>query len=182
MTTANKLTILRMIMVPFCMGFLLFDNNVSRTVGLILFILASATDCLDGYIARHYNQITTFGKFMDPLADKMLVMAAFLCLVHFDRMSVVAIMIILAREFAVSGIRMVAVSEGNVIAAGWWGKVKTVLQMIAIVISVILMYDTPIGIEMSKLITDILIWISVAATVVSGLEYVIKNRSLLKMK
>lgn len=182
MTTANKLTILRIIMVPFCMGFLLVDNAAARGVGIALFILASLTDCLDGYIARHYNQITTFGKFMDPLADKMLVTAAFLCLVHFGRMSVVALMLILAREFAVSGLRMVAVSEGKVIAAGWWGKVKTVMQMVTIVAAFLLMYDTPLGTETSVLITDILVWISVAATVMSGLEYIVKNRALLKMK
>ncbi len=181
MTTANKLTLLRIVLVPVCMIFLMIDAAWAHWTGWAVFIIASVTDCADGYIARHYNQITNFGKFMDPLADKMLTTAAFLCLMHYGRMSAAALMIILAREFAVSGIRLIAASNGTVIAASWWGKVKTVLEMAAIIVAVPLL-DNPIGENASRLITDVLVWAATAAAVLSGLDYIIKNKNLLSEK
>lgn len=181
MTTANKLTVLRIIMVPFFMLFLMLDikNPVYVTLALVLFAAASVTDALDGYIARNFNQITTFGKFMDPLADKMLTTAAFLGLMSFGRASAWAVMIIMTREFIVAGIRLVAAGEGKVIAASVWGKIKTIFQMVAIIAAIILLY--PFCPEPTAvLITNILVWLSVAITVISGADYVIKNKDLLK--
>ncbi len=181
MTTANKLTILRVILVPVFMAFLLMEPMWCRITALIIFVIASATDGIDGYIARHYNQITTFGKFMDPLADKMLTTAAFLVLLEHGRVSSVAVMIILAREFMVAGIRMLAVADGKVIAASMLGKIKTVSQMVAIIAAIVLLNpafsETP-----AMLITDILVWISTAITVISGIDYLAKNMYILKDK
>ena len=176
MNIANKLTILRIIMVPFFMLFLMLDitNPVYVTLALVLFVVASLTDTLDGQLARKYNMITNFGKLMDPLADKMLTTSAYLGLMSFGRASAWAVMLILTREFIVSGIRLVAAGEGNVIAASIWGKLKTVFQMIAIIASILLLY--PIFPEQtSMLITDILIWLSAVVTVISGADYVLKN-------
>ena len=181
MNTANKITLLRILLVPIFMAFLLMDGIAFRIAALVIFVIAAATDGVDGYIARHYNQITTFGKFVDPLADKMLTTAAFLVLLYYDRMSPWAVMIILAREFMVTGIRLVAVAEGTVIAASFWGKLKTVSQMAAVIAAIILM-DPHFAEAPSILITDILIWISVLFTVASGADYLWKNRRLLQMK
>ncbi|MBO5060926.1 MAG: CDP-diacylglycerol--glycerol-3-phosphate 3-phosphatidyltransferase [Clostridia bacterium] len=184
MNLANKLTILRIIMVPVFMAFLMLldpsnPNTAYVTISLVLFIAASLTDTLDGYIARHYNMITDFGKFMDPLADKMLTTAAFLGLMSFGRASAWAVMLILTREFIVAGIRQVAAGGGKVIAASIWGKMKTVFQMVAIVAAIILLY--PICPEPTAvLITDILVWLSAAVTVISGADYVIKNIAIIK--
>lgn len=178
MNTANKITILRILLVPLFMAFFMMNM---LGAALIVFIIASATDGIDGYIARHYNQITTFGKFVDPLADKMLTTAAFLVLLHYGKVSAWAVMIILAREFVVSGIRLVAVSEGKVIAASIWGKLKTVSQMAAIIVAIFLM-GMKITPEAAELITNILVWVSVALTVISGADYLWKNRKMLVMK
>lgn len=158
------------------MFFLMLDteNPVYVTIALVLFIVASLTDTLDGQLARKYNMVTNFGKLMDPLADKMLTTAAFLGLMSFQRASAWAVMLILTREFIVSGIRLVAAGDGKVIAASVWGKLKTVFQMIAIIASILLLY--PIFPEsVSGLVTDILIWLSCVITVISGADYVIKN-------
>lgn len=179
MTTANKLTILRVILVPVFMVFLMIDQMWAQLAALIIFAAASATDAIDGYIARHYNQITTFGKFMDPLADKMLTTAAFLVLLSHGRVSCVAVMIVLAREFMVSGVRMLAVAEGKVIAASMLGKIKTVSQMIAIMAAIILMNDM-FSAKPAQLITDVLVWVSTAITVISGIDYIVKNRFIFK--
>lgn len=179
MNTANKITLLRIALVPIFMAFLLVDNMVCRIVALLIFVIAAATDGIDGYIARHYNQITTFGKFVDPLADKLLISAAFVVLLFYDRMSPWALMIVLAREFIVTGVRLVAVAEGTVIAASMWGKIKTVSQIIAVIAAIVLMGDSFSQVS-GKLITDILIWVSTIITVLSGVEYVVKNRSLLQ--
>jgi len=179
MNTANKLTILRIILVPVFMLFLTIEGTAWQVAALVTFIVASLTDALDGYIARNYNQISTFGKFMDPLADKMLTTAAFIMFVSIGRMSPWALTIILVREFMVSGIRMLAVAEGKVIAASMSGKIKTVSQMVAIIAAIILL--NPFFEEVSaKLITEILIWISTAATAASGVEYLVKNISVFK--
>ena len=176
MNIANKLTVLRIIMVPVFMFFLMLDrtNPVYITIALVLFIVASLTDTLDGQLARRYNMITDFGKLMDPLADKMLTTAAFLGLMSFSRASAWAVMIILTREFIVSGIRLVAAGDGKVIAASIWGKMKTVFQMVAIIASILLLYPV-VPEATSILITNILIWLSAAVTLISGADYVIKN-------
>lgn len=181
MNIANKLTVLRIVMVPVFMAFLMIDihNPAFVAIALVLFVVASLTDTLDGYIARHYNMITDFGKFMDPLADKMLTTAAFLGLMHHGRASAIAVMLILAREFIVSGIRLVAAGKGNVIAASIWGKMKTVFQMVAIIAAIILMF--PFFPETAAImISDILVWLSAFVTVISGADYVIKNIDIIK--
>lgn len=181
MNTANKLTLLRIIIVPFFMFFLMLDPTKPAYIitALVLFAAASLTDTLDGYIARHYNMITNFGKFMDPLADKMLTTAAFLGLMSFGRASAWAVMLILTREFIVAGIRLVAAGEGTVIAASIWGKMKTVFQMVAIIAAIIMLLPISPK-ETAELITHILVWLSAAVTVVSGADYVIKNIALFK--
>ncbi|MGN0150305.1 MAG: CDP-diacylglycerol--glycerol-3-phosphate 3-phosphatidyltransferase [Clostridia bacterium] len=182
MNTANRLTLLRVVLVPFYMIFLLRPDFVSQMIALAIFIIASLTDALDGHIARKYNQITAFGKFVDPLADKMLITAAFLVFLAQGIMNVWAVMIVLAREFVVAGIRLSAVTEGKVIAASFWGKLKTVSQMIAVIAAMLLLNISVIPHGVSMLITNILIWISVVFTVFSGADYLIKNKSLLKLK
>ena len=181
MNTPNKLTVLRVILVPFFMAFMMIDpkNTAFVIIGLALFIVASITDAVDGHLARKHNLITDFGKFMDPLADKVLTTAAFLVLMHNGRASAVAVMLILTREFIVSGIRLGAAGGGKVIAASWWGKIKTIFQMIAIIVALLLFL--PIFPEnVSVLVTDILVWMSAVITVVSGYDYVIKNIDLIK--
>lgn len=180
MNLANKITIFRVVLVPVFMALMMIDTTACRVAALIVFIIASLSDAADGYIARNYNQITNFGKFADPLADKMLTTAAFLVLIHYDRMSVWALMIVLAREFMVSGVRLVAAADGRVIAASLWGKLKTVSQMVAIIAAIILLL--PMFPEISaRIITDILVWLSVAFTTISGIDYLVKNKSVLKM-
>lgn len=181
MNTANKITLLRIALIPVFMALFLADSTLCRMIALAVFIIASISDAVDGYIARHYHQVTTFGKFVDPIADKMLVVAAFIVLLTYGRMSPWALMIILAREFIVTGLRLVAVSEGTVIAASMWGKAKTVSQMIAVIASMVLMHDL-FPADISSLITQILIWICTLFTVVSGVDYLVKNWHLMKMK
>ncbi len=177
MNTANKITILRIILVPIFMALMLIDNDASRMLALAIFIIASFSDWLDGYIARNYNQVSNFGKFMDPLADKILTTAAFLML--FDKIwyAPVAIMFILTREFMVAGLRMNASANGTVIAASMFGKVKTVVQMIAIIASIALTHSV-FPEETSILMTNIFVWASTVVTVVSGIDYLWKNRQV----
>lgn len=181
MNTPNKLTVLRMIMVPIFMLFLMMDasNPINVAIALVLFAVASLTDAIDGHMARKYNLITDFGKFMDPLADKMLTTAAFLGLMQHGRASAWAVMLILAREFIVSGIRLVAAGKGNVIAASIWGKMKTVFQMVAIIAAIILMFPV-FPQSAAAMVTDILVWLSAIVTVISGADYVIKNIDVIK--
>ncbi|MCR4693358.1 MAG: CDP-diacylglycerol--glycerol-3-phosphate 3-phosphatidyltransferase [Firmicutes bacterium] len=181
MNLPNKLTILRIILVPVFMGFMLAipKNTAFVTVSLVVFIIASLTDTLDGYIARKNNLITNFGKLMDPLADKMLTTAAYLGLLSMGRASCWAIMLILTREFIVSGVRLVAAGDGTVIAASLWGKVKTIFQMVSIIAAFLVMY--PICPEETGVfLTNILVWISAVITVISGADYVIKNFEVFK--
>jgi CDP-diacylglycerol--glycerol-3-phosphate 3-phosphatidyltransferase len=185
MNTANKLTLMRVILVPVFMALLLIDGMWFKLGALIVFGIASITDALDGYIARSRNQITTFGKFVDPLADKILTTAAFLCFlvigIYTPISGLTAIMIILTREFAVSGVRLVAVGEGKVIAASIYGKIKTVSQMLAIVIALILITFCP-NATFVPIINEIFLWITVIFTVISGIEYIVKNKDLIKLK
>jgi CDP-diacylglycerol--glycerol-3-phosphate 3-phosphatidyltransferase len=160
----------------------MIENTACRYAAIGVFILASITDAVDGHIARKYNQTTTFGKFVDPLADKVLTTAAFLILMHYGRMSVWALMIVITREFMVAGIRLVAAGEGNVVAASMWGKLKTVTQMVAVIVAMLLLqFDKFLGVP-AGLISDILIWISVVFTVISGVDYLVKNWNLMEMK
>lgn len=169
MNLANKLTMARIFMIPVFLGVLYYDHPQSRNIALAIFLLASITDFLDGYVARNYNQITDFGKFMDPLADKMLVVAAMTWFVEIGQMPGWALLVVLIREFAVSGLRMVAADKGTVIAAGWSGKVKTAVTMIAIMVMLVTV----------DVVDDICIFLVVATTIYSGAEYFIKNKTVL---
>lgn len=182
MNTANKLTLLRVVLVPFYMVFLLQESFACQMIALAIFVIASLTDMLDGQIARKYNQITSFGKFVDPLADKMLTTAAFLVFLAQGIISVWAVMIILAREFMVAGVRLSAVTEGKVIAASFFGKLKTVSQMAVIIVTTLLLNISVIPHNTAVLVINILVWISTALTLLSGIDYLVKNRSLLKLK
>ena len=179
MTTANKLTILRMALIPAFLGVLYADFPAARYVALLVFVAASLTDFADGYIARHYNQITDFGKFMDPLADKVLVMAAMCWFVECGRMPGWVLAVVLLREFAVSGMRLVAVEQGRVIAAGWSGKVKTFATMVCLI--GMLIFPAPSladsAPDFMAIISNIVI---VATTLYSGAEYFMKNLDVFK--
>ncbi len=185
MNTANKLTLLRVILVPVFMALLMMDGTAYKWAALGVFALASVTDALDGHIARSRNQITTFGKFVDPLADKILTTAAFLVFlgtgVYRPVSGTIALMVIMTREFMVAGVRLVAVGEGKVIAASIWGKLKTVAQMIAIIITIILIALVPDNVT-AGLVIEALLWITVLFTVISGADYLIKNWHLMKLK
>lgn len=180
MNTANKITILRVFLVPIFMILFMMESQAALYCALAVFVIASITDALDGYIARHYNQITSFGKFVDPLADKMLTTAAFLILLYKGIINPWSVMIILAREFMVTGVRLLAAADGNVIAASFWGKLKTVSQMVAIIAAIILT-DPFFPASAASVITNILVWISVFFAALSGIDYLWKNRRLIKM-
>ena len=169
MNTANKLTLFRVILIPVFLLVLYF--NGPRIVALIIFMIACATDFVDGYVARHFNQITNFGKFMDPLADKLLVVAAMLWFVEQGRFAAWAVLIIVAREFAVTGLRLVAVEAGRVIAAGWSGKVKTAATMVGICLM--------LAVE-STVVDQVVLAVVVVATLYSGVEYFLCNRDVFK--
>ncbi|MFI3250188.1 MAG: CDP-diacylglycerol--glycerol-3-phosphate 3-phosphatidyltransferase [Eubacteriales bacterium] len=170
MNTANKLTMARIAMIPAFLGILYAGIPDANLWAMGIFILASVTDFLDGYVARHYNQITDFGKFMDPLADKMLVVAAFVWFVEIGQMGGWVLFLVLAREFAVSGLRMIAADKGTVIAAGWSGKVKTAVTMICIAVMLL---------PISTQINTICVVAIVATTLYSGIEYFVQNKGAL---
>ena len=172
MNLPNKLTMLRIILIPFFMLFLLTGHWY---ISAGIFIAASITDTLDGFIARRYNLITNFGKIMDPLADKLLVFSALLCLIQLDAVPAWMVVIILARELLIVSLRAVAASQGIVIAASWWGKLKTISQMAAVIL--ILIRNWPFGPDGFPLAT-IVLWIAVILTVISGVDYIIKNRKV----
>ena len=175
MNLPNKLTVLRIIMVPFFVSFMLTDvgGAANKWISLVIFVVASLTDLLDGKIARKYHLVTNFGKFMDPLADKLLVCSAMICLIPSGKLDAAIVIVIIAREFIISGFRLVASDAGIVIAASYWGKFKTVFQMAMIIVLI-----ADIG-GMFDLIGTILIWIAVALTVISLADYVWKNRQVL---
>lgn len=182
MNIANKLTILRVFLVPVFIILMIPNTLGTNIAGLAVFIIASLTDLLDGHLARSRNLVTTFGKFADPLADKMLTTAAFLVFMEKGIIGLWPIFIILVREFVVSGIRLVAAAEGKVIAASFWGKLKTVTQMVSIVAGILLMCISIIPVSVANVITAVLVWICVAFTIISGAEYVIKNRKLINFE
>lgn len=179
MNLANKITLSRIVLIPVFMVVLLSDISNNMIWATVVFVIASATDALDGYIARNRNMITNFGKFIDPLADKLLVTAALLVFVQMQIVPAWAVMIIVAREFIVTGLRTIAVAEGVVIAASIWGKVKTVTQMIAII--AMLLNNFPFS--LINFPFDIIIfYISVIFTVLSGVDYLLKNWSIINTK
>src|SRR5215211_6171611 len=167
----NTLTVLRILLVPVVVVALLDETPNGDAIAAGVFALAAVTDTLDGYIARQRNAVTTFGKLMDPIADKLLVAASLIALVSLDRLAAWIAMVIIAREFAVTGLRMVAAEQGVVIQASWMGKVKTILQ-IAAIISLIAIDPAPLGIEL-------LVYAAVAATLISGVDYFFGFRRML---
>lgn len=176
MNLPNKLTIFRVCLVPLFLIFLLWDfgGMTHNVISAIIFIIASATDMLDGYIARKCNMITNFGKFMDPLADKLLVDSALIALTAIGRINCWIVIVIIAREFIISGFRLVASDAGIVIAASWWGKIKTVFQMAA---TILLIFDFPL--PFFWWITQILVYIALILTIVSLVDYIVKNKKVL---
>ena len=176
MNLPNKLTILRVIMIPFFVFFLLsgVGGSASKWIALVIFAAASITDTLDGYIARRDNLITDFGKFMDPLADKLLVCSALICFVELDKLPAWMVIIIIAREFIISGFRLVASDNGIVIAASWWGKIKTVVQMLMSVLLILNFSGTVIDI-----VEYVFIYAAIILTVVSLIDYLYKNWKVL---
>ncbi len=174
MNLPNKLTIYRVILIPFFIIFLLIPiTSYDKWIALAIFIVASLTDLLDGKIARKYNLVTNFGKFMDPLADKLLVCSALICLIELNKIPSWMVIIIIAREFIISGFRLVAADNGVVIAASYWGKFKTTFQMVAVCLLIA-------DLEMLNVITQIILWIAVVLTVVSLIDYLIKNKNVMK--
>ena len=173
MNLPNKLTVLRVIMVPFFVFFMLTGAGgaANKWIALVIFCAASLTDMLDGKIARARNLVTNFGKFMDPLADKLLVCSAMICLITTGQLAAWIVIIIIAREFIISGFRLVAADNGIVIAASYWGKFKTVFQMLMICLLIA-------GIEALHLLTVIVTWAAVILTIVSLIDYMIKNRQV----
>lgn len=175
MNLPNKLTILRVIMIPFFVFFLLLEggaNTTYRYIAAAVFIVASFTDMLDGNIARKYGLVTNFGKFMDPLADKLLVCSGLICFTALGQLSAWVVILIISREFIISGFRLVASDNGIVIAASYWGKFKTVSQMI---MSVLLIINIPA----LSILTTVFIWIAAILTVVSLIDYIAKNYKVL---
>ena len=176
MNLPNKLTTLRVIMIPFFVVFMLADmGRTGDYIALALFCLASLTDFFDGYLARKNHLVTNFGKFMDPLADKLLVGSAAICLIEMGRIPAWVVVILISREFIISGFRLIAADNGVVISASMWGKFKTVCQMF-MTIALILHLDTPVW----AVVEQVLIWGSVALTIVSLVDYIYKNRHVLK--
>ncbi|MEE0200056.1 CDP-diacylglycerol--glycerol-3-phosphate 3-phosphatidyltransferase [Faecalicatena contorta] len=175
MNLPNKLTILRVIMVPFFVLFMLTDigGSANKWISLILFVVASLTDLLDGKIARKYNLVTNFGKFMDPLADKLLVCSAMICLIEMNKLDAWIVIVIISREFIISGFRLVASDSGVVIAASYWGKFKTVFQMAMIIVLI-----ADLG-GFFDMLGTVLVWAALALTIISLLDYVFKNKQVL---
>ncbi len=175
MNLPNKLTILRVILIPFFVVFMLFDitGSADKWIALVIFCVASLTDMLDGKIARKYNLVTNFGKFMDPLADKLLVCTALICLTSMNRLNVIVVLVIIAREFIISGFRLVASDNGIVIAASYWGKFKTVSQMALIIVLIM-----DLG-GVWNVVGTVLTWVALLLTVVSLIDYIAKNKQVL---
>ena len=178
MNLPNKLTVLRVIMVPFFVFFMLTDvgGPANKWIALILFCVASLTDMLDGKIARKYNLVTNFGKFMDPLADKLLVCSAMICMIEMGKLPAWIVIVIIAREFIISGFRLIAAENGVVIAANYWGKFKTVSQMVMIIL-LILNFG-----GVFEILTQIFVWVSLALTVISLITYIVQNKNVISMQ
>lgn len=179
MNLPNKLTIFRVILIPFFVFFLMapYFEGYGHYIALVIFVIASLTDLFDGKIARKYNLITDFGKFMDPLADKLLVCSALICFIELGLLPAWVVLIIIAREFIISGFRLVASDNGIVIAASYWGKFKTVFQMIMVIV---LMFNQYLCNPVLNVIGILLIVVATALTVISLVDYIWKNKSVLK--
>ena len=177
MNLPNKLTILRVCMIPFFVIFMLteFAGDAGKYIALIIFIVASLTDWLDGYLARRDNLVTNFGKFMDPLADKLLVSAAMICLIETGSLPAWIVIVIISREFIISGYRLVASDNGVVIAASYWGKFKTMAQMIMVILLI-----ADINLPVFTFLETAFIYLAVILTLVSLVDYLIKNKGILK--
>lgn len=175
MNLPNKLTLVRVLMIPFFVASLLLSQGESygKWIALILFCLASLTDFFDGYLARKNNLVTNFGKFMDPLADKLLVCAAMICLIELGKLPSWVVIIIISREFIVSGFRLIASDNGIVIAAGYWGKFKTVAQMFMIIVMIANLGGVFATVEL------ILMYLALALTVISMFDYIWKNKQVI---
>ena len=175
MNLPNKLTIFRVLLIPVFLVFMLtsFAGVNSKWIALAIFVVASLTDLLDGKIARKYNLVTNFGKFMDPLADKLLVCAAIVCLTSKGVLPAWITITIISREFIISGFRLIASDSGVVIAAGYWGKFKTTFQMVMVCLMIA-------DIAQIALLTTIVMWIALILTVVSLIDYLIKNKDVMK--
>ena len=175
MNLANKLTMLRVFLIPFFIFFLMTGicGEGGKWIALAIFIIASLTDLLDGQIARRKNMITNFGKFMDPLADKLLVCSAMICFVELHRMPGWVAIVIIAREFIISGFRLIAAEQGRVIAAGWWGKFKTAFQMFFVILMIV-------DIEALAVVTAVLMYTALALTIISMVDYLVRNRDVMK--
>ena len=173
MNLPNKLTVMRVILIPFFVAALLYDNGSSQTmrvVANVIFIVASLTDLFDGKIARKYNLVTNFGKFMDPLADKLLVCSALICLIELGQLPAWMVIIIVSREFIISGFRLIAAEQGIVIAASYWGKFKTTFQMIMIILLIL-----DLNYPFSGVVNMVVTYIALILTVVSLIDYIVKN-------
>ncbi|MBO5372158.1 MAG: CDP-diacylglycerol--glycerol-3-phosphate 3-phosphatidyltransferase [Lachnospiraceae bacterium] len=177
MNLPNKLTIFRVILIPFFVFFLLYPGfeGYGNYIATAIFIIACLTDLADGKIARKYNLVTNFGKFMDPLADKLLVCAALICLVETGQLASWIVVIIISREFIISGFRLIASDNGVVIAASYWGKFKTTFQMLMIIALIL-----DLKFAFWNILCIVLIFIATFLTVVSLVDYIIKNKDVLK--
>ena len=174
MNLPNKLTTFRVVLIPFFIFFLMTELiPFSKWIALAIFCIASLTDFFDGYLARKWNMVTNFGKFMDPLADKLLVCSAIIAFTAMDRMPAWIVIIIVAREFIISGFRLIAAEKGVVIAASYWGKFKTASQMFMIILFII-------NIDALFIPGQVLMYIALALTVISLLDYIIKNKDVMK--
>ena len=176
MNLPNKLTVFRILCIPVFVIFLLADGiTYNNYIAVAIFILASLTDFLDGKIARKYNLVTNFGKFMDPLADKLLVCSALICLIQLELIPAWVVIIIIAREFIISGFRLVASDNGVVIAASYWGKFKTAFQMLTVIVLILNIPN-----KVFTILGTVLIYVSLALTVISLIDYIAKNKDVLK--
>lgn len=175
MNLPNKLTIFRVILIPFFVFFMLVPvtGTMDSLIALLIFVVASLTDLLDGYIARKHGLVTNFGKFMDPLADKLLVCSALICLVELRRVPSWVVIIIIAREFIISGFRLIASDKGVVIAASYWGKFKTTFQMLMICLMIL-------NLGPLSLITSVVMWAALILTLISLADYLVKNKEIMK--
>lgn len=183
MNLPNKLTMLRVILIPFYIFFTLteYAGSASPWIALGIFAVASLTDLLDGKIARKYNLITNFGKFMDPLADKLLTCSAMICFIEKKIMPAWVVIVIIAREFIISGFRLIASDNGVVIAASMWGKVKTVFQMVMVILMIIYnAKDFVPQLEVLYLPVQIVMYIAMALTIISLVDYLVKNKDVMK--
>ena len=177
MNLPNKLTCFRVVLIPFFVFFMMapFFEGYGNYIALVIFIVASLTDLLDGKIARKYHLVTNFGKFMDPLADKLLVCSAMICLIQTGQLAAWIVIIIISREFIISGFRLIASDNGVVIAASYWGKFKTTFQMLMVITLILNLPHT-----WFQALGTVLIYVSLALTIISLIDYIVKNKDVLK--